>query len=236
MRRTVATCFVLIACAGGACGKDQSTDNGAGGRPAEDAGLSSTPAPDDDASSTGGTSTPSGDDEEPPLQGDPQNPLGPGVGDDEDPTDARPDFDPLDCPASLPSEGTSCAGYVLCTYGSSESFECRTFRECIGGVWQTPQTHCVTEACPLLRPSKSESCVLTGNSETNAGACVYSGEFCYCTLCPNGVCQDQPTWDCRAPTAKGCPDIQPNLGDSCEDQGKSCVYGDPCRGGGRVTS
>lgn len=149
----------------------------------------------------------------------------------------RPDYDPLDCPESAPDEGDSCkSDYIFCTYGDSPRFDCRLMLECINGLWRRLERpdDCAAVECPETRPSKDALCDPNGTSFSDKGTpCAYTRALCYCTDCPFGNCQSEYSWECIEQTDKECPDIQPNQGDPCDEQGKDCSYGFHCNGGGQ---
>jgi hypothetical protein len=132
------------------------------------------------------------------------------------------------CPDAAPALGSSCdAPPLLCSYGDSSVAGCRTYVQCTekSPVWEeavvpTACTQVPPEKCPEELPSGV--CPIDDEDFHNS-PCVYpGGAYCYC---------EAEGWDCRAAPPAGCPESSPNFGDACEQQGLSCKYGDPCRGG-----
>ena len=63
--------------------------------------------------------------------------------------------------------------------------------------------------------------------------CVYDdGTVCICRVCPRGLCDNGPGWQCILPPEDPeCPVLAPNIGEECSVDGIACDYGDPCVSG-----
>lgn len=207
-----------------ACGDAE--DEGAGGDEIGESPSGSGPSGTTGSPSGGGPTNP--DPNAPP----PNNGLAPE--DDDKPWD-RPTYDPLDCPESMPAEGASCGSYLLCSYGDSPRFDCRATLQCVNGLWSRKQRpgDCEAAECPRAKPTNDLTCELSISFSDNGNPCAYTRVLCYCSECPFGDCQPEPRWECLEQSDRACPDIQPNQGDPCFEQGKDCSYGYPCNGGGQ---
>ncbi len=152
----------------------------------------------------------------------------------------KPSTDYAQCPEEPPPDGEACAESGLqCTYGEAERVDCRTKARCVTGKWtiSSGQTCSQPEAgdCPAEQPLPGDPCQIRVENHFGDSSipCVYSSETaCVCRSCPEGRCVDGPGWQCEAPPAASCPRLAPNLGDECDNPGRSCSYGDPCLGGG----
>lgn len=138
---------------------------------------------------------------------------------------------PPSCPASEPSEGEPCeTGEGECSYGDSVAAYCRSYFACVEGSWQVPSTRrgtCATHPegfCPA-RPEHAASCTV-GNVDVYVPCEYPNGVSCYCLGNPVGRVGATSTWECYAPpTNPACPELLPNLGDGCAENGQSCHYG-----------
>lgn len=134
------------------------------------------------------------------------------------------------CEDSTPDAASACGSNgLLCTYGNSARFDCRTTAFCESKAWVV-ETECDEPPegyCPDPRPSDGQTC----EYYWLAPPCLYDNIWCSCVNCPDGQC-DSSRWECiDAVEGNGCPVSAPNLGDSCDSQGLSCRFGDPCNGG-----
>lgn len=143
--------------------------------------------------------------------------------------------DPAGCPDEAPTAGEACVGQIECRYGASAHVACRDLLRCDSGSWvaidvtlygrcsESPEGYCPSA------PPQGE-CELSGNRRGWDTCAFDDGTLCTCQTCEDGLC-----WRCDPPPdTEGCLPVAPNYGDSCEDQGVECAYGDPCMGGDRV--
>jgi hypothetical protein len=125
------------------------------------------------------------------------------------------------CPPAEPSAGAPCTGSIACTYGEEVIPACRPRWKCKAGAWiEAPVASCPMDMCPATEPAGGSPC---GKEYDTCGYAV-DGAICKCLTCfPFGGCDaGPPTWQCFAPTKKGCPTICPNQGTACADEGLEC--------------
>jgi len=135
------------------------------------------------------------------------------------------------CPPSQPAEGSACTSDGLsCSYGESVTGYCRNYLSCVGDRWKTPdnrQDVCVMQPagfCPPL-PTQGAACEV-GDVDVFV-ACEYAaGVACYCLGNPVGITGAPGSWECYGPPRNAaCPELLPNLGDGCSENGQVCHYG-----------
>ena len=133
------------------------------------------------------------------------------------------------CAATLPTNGTACAGAAFCEYDPDAFGFATDWAACncdaTGCQWFVP----LMPAPPSMNPAACPetyadaltlaSCPLTGNV-----GCSYDEGVCGCTSCG---------WRCRARTDVGvdngppgatCPPFEPLSGDACAPEGVICHY------------
>lgn len=143
---------------------------------------------------------------------------------------------PPRCPAEEPGELDSCTEQgLLCSYGSSTRVDCRPTYECDGTVWRTggdvrPPSACTPALegqCPDQMPEDGSGCPVRSGVP-----CEYGSNVCYCPVrCgPGYACRfGTDRWQCFGPSPDlNCPELAPNLGAGCAQQGIECFYGDRC--------
>ena len=126
------------------------------------------------------------------------------------------------CPALPPTEGAPCrsnetdprrALEPICSYGAEPLLACRDIFFCRENEWARLAYPWCTEAhsCGSTSPHDGSAC----DEATWAGTCTVDDRtFCDCVT---------GTLSCITPEV-GCPDIPPNLGESCSEEGKLCNY------------
>jgi len=132
------------------------------------------------------------------------------------------------CPVAAPLQGDPCDDDELwCSYGDTLDPSCRQVFGCDAGAFELVSwlgTCSAEEACPASQPVTESSC-----NPDDVGSCYYPGStLCRCEECEpytGGPCVPlaQPEWHCSAPSG-ACPDLVPNWGTSCTDEGASCQY------------
>lgn len=140
------------------------------------------------------------------------------------------------CPAMLPNADDACSpNGLLCTYGDFSRTECRSRAECIDGKFQVLLAKCAVPpdgVCTAM-PAPGMQCPNDGEG----AVCDYpDGTLCVCSSCSLGPCAPPPPhFSCATPTA-GCPNVAPNAGTACPNNGQSCTYGFPCGPSGVITT
>jgi hypothetical protein len=135
-----------------------------------------------------------------------------------------------ECPASEPRAGDVCTVVTsrLCTYGESDSVNCRRQLECADGTWTVPAIlaglSCSTvdePACPADIPDGRECRV-----RLDPFTCRYAhGLTCYCGDDRPVATGSPSTWFCYGPPKdRRCPERLPNLGEGCAEAGVECSY------------
>lgn len=142
------------------------------------------------------------------------------------------------CPEDEPEEGSDCSQEALrCSYGSSARPDCRPTYACTGGAWKATEVFTNASACTEAPPAQCPDSLPEDGAACATGSgipCEYGSTLCYCpTLCgpasPNHCPNGKNHWHCYDPPEDPeCPELPPNLGEGCAQQGVECYYGDPC--------
>jgi hypothetical protein len=146
------------------------------------------------------------------------------------------------CPASAPSEGTSCPRNGLeCEYGDNTNYLCNTVAVCNGSSWtyyKNDPTFCSTGLQPGCAASSSQ--VPQGSSCAPQGTrCNYPDVVCECAYPAGPVQIDDAgntvaSWVCEQPV-QGCPIPRPKLGSACTaPESLQCDYGSCSLAGGAL--
>lgn len=133
------------------------------------------------------------------------------------------------CPGSQPFDGQGCAGLEgkVCEYGNDIRIYCRSNSYCTNGVWASTETGCPpidTTGCPANTPASGDLCDLMLDGDI----CVYGETSCVCSSCLGGPCSNTPLFGCGSPPSAPCPNVAPNYGQPCDQEGISCSYGYMC--------
>lgn len=122
-----------------------------------------------------------------------------------------------ECAATPPQEGTACNILVSrCWYGDDVRPECRLDIRCQTGNWNI-ESSC---NCP---PADDPQC--PDNAAGTPPTCV-AGTPLLCQFADGTHCGCiGATWVCP-PTPAGCPNLAPNAGQPCNDDGLQCSYGE----------
>jgi hypothetical protein len=133
------------------------------------------------------------------------------------------------CPASFPSDGTTCSQTGLeCEYPGTAQF-CSRLTSCHGtfthsdGVCGMPPGG----MCPATKAQ-----VMVGQACNAAITCDYPDGRCGCVFPAGPVALDGGglTWKCTVAPAS-CPTERPLLGTACSTEGQTCDYGACSLGG-----
>ncbi len=140
------------------------------------------------------------------------------------------------CPAMAPNGNEPCApNGLLCTYGDFARTECRMRAECVDGKFQVILAKCAVPPDGVCTATPSPGTECSANSE--GFVCDYpDGTLCVCSSCSLGPCSPPPPhFFCATPMAD-CPNVAPNAGTACLNNGQSCTYGFPCGPSGVTTT
>jgi hypothetical protein len=137
------------------------------------------------------------------------------------------------CPASAPTEGSSCTlNNLNCEYG------CGNVLVCVDGTWggAIGSPFCQDGKSPLGCPPAISSINADGGACTGpvTGACVYPTEVCECVSPFDPTPDASSSWWCGP--GVGCPMPRPRIGSACTSAGQSCSYAEcgsteTCMGG-----
>jgi hypothetical protein len=135
------------------------------------------------------------------------------------------------CPRGEPNAGDQCGDAATCTYGNSVSSHCRREYQCTNDIWVAqesrpfgcashPESYCSSE------PQPGGVCT-TDEFERFFIPCEFPGGVrCHCVGNPVTRAGIQGQWECFGPPRNGaCPELLPNLGDGCLENGQYCNYG-----------
>ncbi len=118
-----------------------------------------------------------------------------------------------------------------CIYGDDVRAECRDTYFCTTNGWGK-EADCrepAPDLCPATPPTGA--CDELASDDPQKRICGFDdGTLCTCNSCS----ESDWCWECiDPPEDSDCPNIAPNTGSSCPEQGTTCDYGDPCQGGAR---
>jgi hypothetical protein len=133
------------------------------------------------------------------------------------------------CPATWPSNGTSCSQDGLtCEYGSSPIQECDQTATCTSGSWNTPPPPPGPPGCdpsvPIMCPSSFSAVPQGKTCSPQGGYCDYPQGRCECDSNIGGLPTPTPVWNCQAPGGS-CPMPRPRVGSACTQDTLNCDYG-----------
>jgi len=136
------------------------------------------------------------------------------------------------CPMIAPNAGSICPKVGLeCEYGTSSDIRCNQVAVCDATGWvYNAASNCPTGTCPLAYADihAGDHCAVPNLT------CAYPLGTCICAPDTGGPVRLvdaslDTSWTCFAATV-ACRSPRPHLGDTCNDDKRTCDYGD-CVGG-----
>ncbi|MCA9299937.1 MAG: hypothetical protein KDA28_12770 [Phycisphaerales bacterium] len=135
------------------------------------------------------------------------------------------------CPAELPDAESACPrDGLVCQYGDDLRRACRPAATCTERGWSVPELD--PDVCGELPDVTCPATVMDARGqlcEPMDAFCGYEGLICHCTNCmmfgPVDGCFGDPRWQCDYPNMQeGCPEVRPNHGEACNEDGLHCDF------------